>query len=150
MILFLQSIQFIQRPICATCTLHVHNLPIHAYTSIISRVRSPKFIWAPCAQLYSLAETPSPHPPAFLGSYTSALLVMVSQDRRNIFVTPSPNPTILYLLYLCWHQYIMTYFFLQHVMQEQRNLQPRRLFPERSSILPILWGDLFMELGQLG
>jgi hypothetical protein len=27
-------------------------------------VRSPKFIWAPCAQLYSLAETPqSPHPP---------------------------------------------------------------------------------------
>jgi hypothetical protein len=26
-------------------------------------VRSPKFIWAPCAQQYSLAETPqSPHP----------------------------------------------------------------------------------------
>jgi hypothetical protein len=27
-------------------------------------VRSSKFIWAPCAQLYSLAETPR-HPPAF-------------------------------------------------------------------------------------
>jgi hypothetical protein len=27
--------------------------------------RSPKFIWAPCAQLYSLAETPQHPPPAF-------------------------------------------------------------------------------------
>ncbi len=26
-------------------------------------VRSPKFIWAPCAQLYSLAETTQPPPP---------------------------------------------------------------------------------------
>jgi hypothetical protein len=26
-------------------------------------VRSPKFIWAPCAQLYSLAETMQPPPP---------------------------------------------------------------------------------------
>ncbi len=51
--------------------------------------RSPKFIWAPChvmmctAQLYPLAETqqlpPSP-------SYTRALLV--SQDRRHLFITP--------------------------------------------------------------
>ncbi len=28
-------------------------------------VRSPKFIWAPCAQLYSLAETLQPPTPAF-------------------------------------------------------------------------------------
>ncbi len=27
-------------------------------------VRFPKFIWAPCAQLYSLAETPQPPPPS--------------------------------------------------------------------------------------
>jgi hypothetical protein len=27
-------------------------------------VRSPKFFWAPCAQLYSLAETPQPPPPS--------------------------------------------------------------------------------------
>jgi hypothetical protein len=41
---------------------------------------------APCAQLYSLVETPhSPHPP-HLGSYTRELLV--SQDRRHLFVTP--------------------------------------------------------------
>jgi hypothetical protein len=36
-------------------------------------------VWAPCAQLYSLAETRNP-------SYTRALLV--SQDRRHLFVTP--------------------------------------------------------------
>jgi hypothetical protein len=31
-------------------------------------VRAPKFIWAPCAQLYSLAETmvETPHPPPSL------------------------------------------------------------------------------------
>jgi hypothetical protein len=49
-------------------------------------VRSPKFIWAPCAQLYSLAETPQPPLPPHLGPYTRALLV--SQDRRHLFVTP--------------------------------------------------------------
>ncbi len=49
-------------------------------------VRSPKFIWAPCAQLYSLAETPqTPHTP-HLGSWTRALLV--NQDRRHLFLTP--------------------------------------------------------------
>jgi hypothetical protein len=47
-------------------------------------VRSPKFIWALCAQLYSLTET-SP-PPPHLGSYTRAPLV--SQDGRHLFVTP--------------------------------------------------------------
>ncbi len=38
-------------------------------------VRSSKFIWAPCAQLYSLANTPQlpPHP-RHLGSYTMALI----------------------------------------------------------------------------
>ncbi len=40
-----------------------------------------------CVQLYSLAETPQlPHLPRHLGSYTKALLV--SQDRRHLFVTP--------------------------------------------------------------
>ncbi len=40
-------------------------------------VRFPQFIWAQCAQLISLTETPQPAP--HLGSYTRALLV--SQDR---------------------------------------------------------------------
>jgi hypothetical protein len=50
-------------------------------------VRSPKFIWAPCAQLYTLVEIPqlSPLPP-HLDSYTRSLLV--SQDKRHLFVTP--------------------------------------------------------------
>jgi hypothetical protein len=47
------------------------------------RVRSAKFIWAPCAQLFSLAEAPH------LGSYTIAILV--SQERRHLFVTPVTN-----------------------------------------------------------
>jgi hypothetical protein len=47
------------------------------------------FIWAPSAQLYSLAETPQllPHPTPHSGSSMMALLV--SQDRRHFFVTPS-------------------------------------------------------------
>jgi hypothetical protein len=45
-----------------------------------------EFIWASCAQLYSLAETPQSPPSPHLGSYTRALLV--SQDRRHLFVTP--------------------------------------------------------------
>ncbi len=43
-------------------------------------IRYPKFILAPCAQLYLAAGTPH------LGSYTRALLV--SQERRHLFVTP--------------------------------------------------------------
>jgi hypothetical protein len=42
-----------------------------------------------CAQLYSLGETPQPPPPPntpHLDSYTRALLV--SKDRRHLFVTP--------------------------------------------------------------
>jgi hypothetical protein len=39
--------------------------------------RSPKFIWAPCAELYSLADTPQPPgcppPPPHLGSYKGAI-----------------------------------------------------------------------------
>ncbi len=50
-------------------------------------VKSPKFIWAPCAQLYSLAETHTAPPfPLHLGLYTWALLV--SQHRPHLFVTP--------------------------------------------------------------
>jgi hypothetical protein len=49
-------------------------------------VRSPKFTWAPYAQLHALAETPqSPPLPPHLGPYTMALFV--SQDRRHLFVT---------------------------------------------------------------
>ncbi len=56
-------------------------------------VTSSKFIWASCAcahtaQLYWLRPSNSyPPPPPHLGSYTRALLV--SQDRRHLFVTPS-------------------------------------------------------------
>ncbi len=56
------------------CTVGVGGRPQVNYG-----VRSSKFIWAPCAQLYTLADTPH------LGSYTKAHLV--SQDRRHLFVT---------------------------------------------------------------
>jgi hypothetical protein len=48
--------------------------PYHSYNY---GVRSPKFIWAQRAQLYSLAETPAAPPPPIphLGSYTRVLLV---------------------------------------------------------------------------
>ncbi len=39
-----------------------------------------------CVMLHSLAETQQPHIPPHLGSFTRALLV--SQDRRHLFVTP--------------------------------------------------------------
>ncbi len=46
-----------------------------------------------CAQLYLLAETQQPpHPPPPLGSYTRALLV--SQDRRHLFVTPRKRSSL--------------------------------------------------------
>jgi hypothetical protein len=52
--------------------------------------RFPTFIWAPCVQLYSLAEIPQlPNSPPELDSYTRALLV--SQDRRHLCVTPWIN-----------------------------------------------------------
>jgi hypothetical protein len=54
-------------------------------------VRSLKYIWAPCAQLYSLAESPQTQPlPPHLGSYTRPLLI--SQDRRHLFATLRSNP----------------------------------------------------------
>ncbi len=43
--------------------------------------------------LYSLAETPLPPPPPHFGSHTRALLV--SQDRRHLFVTPWTWQTII-------------------------------------------------------
>jgi len=36
-------------------------------------VLSPKFIWAPCAQLYSLAENPQASPPPFGLIYEGAI-----------------------------------------------------------------------------
>ncbi len=38
--------------------------PERTRTMVKYGVRSPKFIWAPCAELYSLAETPQPLPPS--------------------------------------------------------------------------------------
>jgi hypothetical protein len=71
-----------------------------------------ELIWAPCAQLYSFAETRTTPPiPRYMGSYTRALLV--SQDRRHPFVTPfmalyvweggffSRSVTAYTALYLC-------------------------------------------------
>ncbi len=52
-------------------------------------VRSPKFIWAPCAQLYSSTETP--HNPPFGLIYEG---VIVSQARLYLFVTPWPSQSI--------------------------------------------------------
>ncbi len=68
---------------------------------LIYRVRSPKYIFAPCVQLYSLAETPQPPalPPLPLGSYTRALLV--SQDRQRLFVTQWPPGADKQSTYVC-------------------------------------------------
>jgi hypothetical protein len=44
-------------------------------------VRSPKFIWTPCAQLHSLAEAPQPLPPFWAhvrGRYWSAKIADIS------------------------------------------------------------------------
>ncbi len=49
-------------------------------------VRS-KFIWAPYAQLYSLAETPHPPPPPS----PAFGLIYEGHDRRHLFVTPWRN-----------------------------------------------------------
>jgi hypothetical protein len=50
-------------------------------------VRSPKLFWAPCVQLYSLAETSQlPPPPAFGLIYEGA--IGHEQNRRHLFVTP--------------------------------------------------------------
>ncbi len=60
------------------------------------------FIWAPCAQQYSLAETPQL--PPHLGSDKRALLV--SQDRRHLFVSPllpPPSPLFICLIKI-WMQ----------------------------------------------
>jgi hypothetical protein len=47
-----------------------------------------------CAQLHSLADTPQlPPPPPLLDSYTRAAL-LVSKDRRHLFVTPWTLPTV--------------------------------------------------------
>ncbi len=66
-------------PKAMTCTLH---------SKVNYGVRSPKFIWAPCAFVHSCTHwlrhlNPLP---AFGLIYERALLV--SQDRRHLFVTP--------------------------------------------------------------
>ncbi len=63
-----------------------------------------------CVQLYSLAETPQLSPlPQHLGSYTKALLI--SQDRRHLFVTPWPRrtaPNTFSLLLVTGRNYLET------------------------------------------
>jgi hypothetical protein len=49
-------------------------------------VRSPKFILAPCAQLYSFAETPQLPPPfPVFGLIYRTRALLVRQDRRQLF-----------------------------------------------------------------
>jgi hypothetical protein len=50
-------------------------------------VRSPKFIWAPCAQLYSLAETPQ---------IPTSLHIWA--HRRYLIVNPCSDQTILRMI----------------------------------------------------
>ncbi len=50
------------------------------YAQVKNGVRSLKFIWAPCAQLYSLAETPQLPPPPAFGLIYEALLVSHERD----------------------------------------------------------------------
>jgi hypothetical protein len=57
-------------------------------------VRYPKFIWDPCAQLYSLAETPQFPPSSHIWAHNTKGL-LVSQDRRHLFVTPCIDPLTL-------------------------------------------------------
>ncbi len=80
----------------------LEHVTIYGSTSLVKyRARSPRFIWASCPQLYSLAETPHPlSPPSHLGSYTRALLV--SLDRRHLFVTPGAIGQPRYMTYLCY------------------------------------------------
>ncbi len=47
-----------------------------------------QIIWAPCANLYSLAETPA------FGLIFESANILVSQDRRHLFVTTWIYPII--------------------------------------------------------
>ncbi len=69
------------------CTFNQHLLQLHKGFKNVCCLHSLnkvylKFIWTPCAQLYSIAEPHLPH----LGSYTRALLVI--KDRWHLCVTP--------------------------------------------------------------
>ncbi len=70
---------------------------------------SPKFIWAPCAQLYSLADNPQPLTPlpTHLGSYTRSPLV--SQDRRHLCVTTWLQQSVRLNSFNSWYFYFLLY-----------------------------------------
>jgi hypothetical protein len=72
------------------------------YNRLNMELDLPNFIWAPCA-LYSLAETPQySAPPAF--GFIRALLV--SQDRRHLFLTPWliwSKGLLIDVLYILYH-----------------------------------------------
>ncbi len=53
-----------------------------------NRVRSTTFIWAPMYSCTNRVKSATLHLPPYLGSCTGALLV--SRDRRHLFVTPWP------------------------------------------------------------
>ncbi len=78
----------ISRDVCLMkSTQSTKHVPICQEPKIKYGVRSPKIIWAPCTQLYSLAETPQPLPSTpRIWAHTRALLVR--QDRRYLFLTP--------------------------------------------------------------
>ncbi len=78
-------------------------------------VRSPKFIWAPCAQLYSLAETRN-----------SPTALLVSQERRHLFVTPFPNPNGSLT------------FFLTHLSRLKEEITPVRPFLSNCTLIQII------------
>ena len=66
------------------CLDVTHSVNFGTYSScqrVNNGVRSPKFVWTPCAQLYSLAETPHP-PPAFGLIYEGA----IGQPRQTTFL----------------------------------------------------------------
>jgi hypothetical protein len=89
-------------------------------------VRSPKFIWALCAQLYSLTETPqpkdykttpNPHYPRIWaqirGRYWST-----KQDRRHLFVNPRPAPSPHHSFFLFGICNIMTDYATENGLQQ--------------------------------
>jgi hypothetical protein len=95
----------------------------HLQPQVKYGVRSPNFIWAPCAQLYSLAETPQPSPPPpihpHFDSYSRALLI--SQDGRHLFMIPCLHYN---------HLVLRNNFFLA----ELKSFQVRKVLWSRSGI----------------
>ncbi len=63
-------------------------------------VRSPKFVWAPCAQQYSLAETPQPLPPPLPPAFG-----LIQEDSQFLLFLKRPQRCTL-LSILDWKENI--------------------------------------------